>query len=121
MAPSRTTADSAGSGDEDWMEGLSAADVMRQFGVGPNAVLSSDSILRTPEGLEYEDKSSGSSGSLSPEISNSSGSDADEIVTASSKTRSRVSDDPSKNDEYTKRKIENLRSVKVTCQDQEAC
>ena len=42
VALSRTTANEACSGDEDWMEGLSVADVMRQFGVGPNAVLSFD-------------------------------------------------------------------------------
>ena len=93
--------------DEDWMEGLTAADVLRQFGVDPSAVLSSDGKLRTPEGLEHEDTSSGNSGSLSSESSNSYGSDADNAITSSSKplTRSRVSDNPSCSDEYTKRKI----------------
>ena len=80
MAPSRTAADASGSGDDDWMEGLSAADAIRQFGVDPNAVLSSDGILRTPGGLEYEDTSSGHRGSLSSESSNSSGRDEGKTI-----------------------------------------
>ena len=71
---------------------MSAADVIRQFGVDTNAVLFSDGILRTPEGLEYEDVSSGNRDGLSSESSNSSGSDEDKTSTSSSKplTISRV-------------------------------
>ena len=115
MAPSRTAADASGSGDADWMDGLSGADVIRQYGVDPNSVPSSDGILRTPEGLEYEGKSSGSSESLSSESSNSSGSDEDKTTTSSSKslTKSRVSDDPSTSAEYTQRKIETRRCLRL--------
>ena len=102
VAPSRTITDASGSGDDDWMDGLPVAGVIRKFGVDPNAVLSSDGILRTPEGLDYEDSSSGNSGSLSSESSNSSGSDEDNASTSSSKPliRTRVSDDPSSSGEY---------------------
>ena len=110
VTPSRTTDDDEGSGDEDWMEGLSVADVMRQFWVDPNAILSSDGILRTPEGSEYEDASSGSSDYLSLEGSSSSASDEETATTTPSQSvaRSRVSDDPSRSDENAKQKFENM-------------
>ena len=85
VATSRITACDARSGDDDWMDGLSVADVMRQILVGATTVLTSDGILRTLEGLEYEDSSSGTSGSLPSESSNSSGSNEDKTVTTSGK------------------------------------
>ena len=110
VTPSRTTDDDGGSGGEDSMDSLSVADVMRQFWVDPNAILSSDGILRTPEGSEYEDASSGSSDYLSLEGSSSSASDEETATTTPSQSvaRSRVSDDPSRSDENAKQKFENM-------------
>ena len=110
VAPSRTTDDDGGSGGEDSMDSLSVADVMRQFWVDPNAILSSDGVLRTPEGSEYEDASSGSSDYLSLEGSSSSASDEETATTTPSQSvaRSRVSDDPSRSDENAKQKFENM-------------
>ena len=121
VAPPRTTVDDAGSGDEDWMEGLSVADAIRQFGVDPNVVLASNDILRTPEGWKHEDTSSGTSGSLSSESSNRSESDEDGNTIpfpSKSLTKSRFSDYPSTSDEYTKRESGKavLFAGKVTCQ-----
>ena len=110
VTPSRTTDDDGGSGGEDSMDSLSVADVMRQFWVDPNAILSSDGVLRTPEGSEYEDASSGSSDYLSLEGSSSSASDEETATTTPSQSvaRSRVSDDPSRSDENAKQKFENM-------------
>ena len=94
VATSRTTARDAPSYDEDWMEGLSVADVLRQCGVDPNAVLSSDGVLRAPEGLEYDDESSGSSEPLPPDSSSSSASYR--TSTSLTETISRTSDQTSR-------------------------
>ena len=54
-----------GTEDDHWMEGLSAADVMRQFGVGPHVVLTLEGKLLTPAGNVYEGSSSDTSGTSS--------------------------------------------------------
>ena len=56
--------------DESWMDGLSAADVIRQFGIDPNAILTPEGKLGTPEGDAYEPASSESTeNSSSPDES----------------------------------------------------
>ena len=92
------------------MEGLSVADVLKQFGVEPNAVLSSDCVLRTPEGLEYDDESSGSGEPLPPDNRSSSGSE--DSSTSQIEAISRTSIQTSKSDEYAHRTIEKLRYLK---------
>ena len=39
--------------DESWMDGLSAAEVIRQYGMDPNVFLTPEGKLETPNGAEY--------------------------------------------------------------------
>ena len=58
--------------DESWMDGLSAVDVIRQFGIDPNVILTPEGKLEIPAGNQYElaslegtEDSSSSEGSVS--------------------------------------------------------
>ena len=118
VATSRSVASDARSDDDDLMEGLSVADVLKQFGVDPNAVLSSDGVLRSPEGLEYDNLSSGSS-EKRPADSSSSSCESDASSAFQTEVVSRSSTQESKGDGSASRKIEKLRYLrsKLTCQD----
>ena len=48
--------------DDHWMDGLSAADVMRQFGLDPNVVISLEGKMLTPEGYVHGGSSAYTSG-----------------------------------------------------------
>ena len=39
--------------DESWMDGLSAGDVIRQYGIDPNVSLTPEGKIETPSGEEY--------------------------------------------------------------------
>ena len=43
----------AGPESDEWMDGLSAAELLMQFGIDPNVVFYPDGKLHTPEGDEY--------------------------------------------------------------------
>ena len=58
--------------DESWMDGVSAAEVIRQYGIDPNVILTPAVKFETPDGEEYipastdsSDYSSSSDGSIS--------------------------------------------------------
>ena len=73
------------------MEGLSAAELLMQFGIDPHVVIFPDGKVRTPEGDDYSfPRSDTSESSSSSEGSRSSGCDDSSVTYASGKETSIV-------------------------------
>ena len=81
----------AGPESDEWMDGLSAAELLMQFGIDPHVVIVPDGKMRTPEGEDYSLPLSDTSGvSSSSEGSKSSGSDDSSVTDASGEETSKV-------------------------------
>ena len=97
MAPSRVATSHYKVGH--WSDGLPVVDVMRQFGIDPNAVMTTEGKLQTPDGLFFESSSSESGDSLGGED------DGTVVPQEHPQTNSQDSDENAKDSGYSKRNM----------------